>query len=96
MAHGIPAATGNFGAIIGQIVFSVSESKGENYRSIQIARVVGSGISAKWSIIMSLLSLGVFGLFMFMGLLSTLLIPETKSKSLEVLSNEMQTGFVKG
>ena len=36
-AHGISAATGKFGAIIGQIVFSVSESKGENYRSIQIA-----------------------------------------------------------
>lgn len=33
---------------------------------------------------------------MFTGLLSTLLIPETKRKSLEVLSNEMQTGFVKG
>ena len=36
-AHGISAATGKFGAIIGQIVFSVSESKGENYRLIQIA-----------------------------------------------------------
>lgn len=76
-AHGISAATGKFGAIIGQIVFSVSESKGSNYRSIQIA-------------------LGVFGLFMFTGLLSTLLIPETKKKSLEVLSNDTQTVSGKG
>lgn len=45
---------------------------------------------------MTSLSLGVFGLFMFTGLLSTLLIPETKGKSLEVLSNEIKTGFVKG
>ena len=57
---------------------------------------IGSGISAKWvnNNYMSSLSLGVFGLFMFTGLLSTFLIPETKRKSLEVLSNEIQTGFM--
>jgi MFS transporter, PHS family, inorganic phosphate transporter len=30
------------------------------------------------------------------GILSTFLIPETKQKSLEELSNEPQVGFVKG
>ncbi|KAG9292774.1 hypothetical protein G9A89_006335 [Geosiphon pyriformis] len=38
----------------------------------------------------------IFAIFMFLGLLSTLLIPETKGLTLEELSNEDQKGFVKG
>jgi len=38
----------------------------------------------------------IFAPMMFLGLLSTLLIPETKNRTLEELSNEKQVGFVSG
>ncbi|KAF5341552.1 hypothetical protein D9758_012570 [Tetrapyrgos nigripes] len=41
-------------------------------------------------------SLCILAAFMFTGILSTLLIPETKGRSLEELSNENQDEFVKG
>ncbi len=41
-------------------------------------------------------SLEIFALFMLTGIFSTLLIPETKGRSLEELSNEDQEGFVRG
>jgi len=40
-------------------------------------------------------SLEIFALFMLTGVFSTLLIPETKQKTLEELSNEDQEGFVR-
>ncbi|KIL58048.1 hypothetical protein M378DRAFT_346138 [Amanita muscaria Koide BX008] len=40
--------------------------------------------------------LEIFAFFMITGVCSTLLLPETKSKSLEELSNENQDGFVQG
>ncbi|KAK0460022.1 inorganic phosphate transporter [Desarmillaria tabescens] len=40
--------------------------------------------------------LEIFALFMLTGIFSTLLIPETKNKTLEELSNEDQEGFVRG
>jgi PHS family inorganic phosphate transporter-like MFS transporter len=40
--------------------------------------------------------LELFAFFMLTGIFSTLLLPETKGKSLEDLSNEDQDGFVKG
>jgi PHS family inorganic phosphate transporter-like MFS transporter len=40
--------------------------------------------------------LEIFALFMLTGVFSTLLIPETKGKSLEELSNEDQHGFITG
>jgi PHS family inorganic phosphate transporter-like MFS transporter len=39
--------------------------------------------------------LEIFAFFMLTGIFSTLLIPETKGKSLEELSNEDQSGFVR-
>ena len=41
-------------------------------------------------------SLEIFAFFMMTGIFSTLLIPETKQKTLEELSNENQEGFVRG
>jgi len=38
----------------------------------------------------------MFAFFMLTGIGSTLLLPETKQKSLEVLSNEEQVGFING
>ncbi|EIN10015.1 phosphate permease [Punctularia strigosozonata HHB-11173 SS5] len=40
--------------------------------------------------------LEIFAFFMLTGIFSTLLIPETKQRSLEELSNETQEGFVRG
>lgn len=40
--------------------------------------------------------LEIFAFFMLTGIFSTLLLPETKGKSLEELSNENQDGFVQG
>ena len=39
--------------------------------------------------------LQIFALFMLTGIFSTLLIPETKGKSLEELSGEDQDNFIK-
>ncbi len=41
-------------------------------------------------------SLEIFAFFMLTGVFSTLLIPETAQKSLEVLSNESQDEFIQG
>jgi len=41
-------------------------------------------------------SLEIFALFMLTGIFSTLLLPETKGRSLEELSNEDQDTFVAG
>lgn len=41
-------------------------------------------------------SLEIFALFMLTGILSTLLLPETKQQTLEELSNEDQEDFVRG
>lgn len=41
-------------------------------------------------------SMEIFAFFMLTGIFSTLLLPETKQKSLEELSNEDQEGFIKG
>lgn len=40
--------------------------------------------------------LEIFALFMLTGVFSTLLLPETKNRSLEELSNENQDGFING
>jgi len=40
--------------------------------------------------------LEIFAFFMLTGIFSTILLPETKGKSLEELSNEDQDGFVQG
>jgi len=38
----------------------------------------------------------ILAFFMLTGVFSTLLLPETKQKTLEELSNENQDGFVRG
>ena len=41
-------------------------------------------------------SLEIFALFMLTCIFSTLILTETKGKTLEELSNESQDGFIKG
>ena len=40
--------------------------------------------------------LQIFALFMLTGVFSTMLVPETKGRTLEDLSNEDQEGYIKG
>ncbi|KAK4701918.1 MFS transporter, PHS family, inorganic phosphate transporter, partial [Phenoliferia sp. Uapishka_3] len=78
-AHGISAASGKFGAIVAQIIAFKLKDRG------------GAAGSGNW--INHILQ--IFALFMFTGIFSTLLIPETKNKSLEELSGEDQDDFIK-
>lgn len=79
-AHGISAASGKLGAIVAQVGFA---------RLKDIGGPVNSGHFVKHI-------LEIFAFFMLTGIFSTLLLPETKGKTLEELSNEDQDGFVKG
>lgn len=45
---------------------------------------------------MWLYSMQIFAFFMLTGIFSTLLIPETKQKTLEDLSNEDQEDYISG
>ncbi|KZO99325.1 MFS general substrate transporter [Calocera viscosa TUFC12733] len=77
-AHGISAACGKFGAVIAQIIFSRLQDLG------------GAPGSGNW--IGHILE--IFAFFMLTGVFSTLLLPETKRKTLEQLSNENQENFI--
>ncbi|KDE09185.1 hypothetical protein MVLG_00507 [Microbotryum lychnidis-dioicae p1A1 Lamole] len=77
-AHGISAASGKFGAIVAQIMAFKLKDRG------------GAPGSNNWVNHV----LQIFALFMLTGLFSTFLIPETKGKSLEELSNEPQDEFI--
>jgi len=79
-AHGISAATGKLGAIVAQVGFA---------RLKDIGGPAGGNHFVKHI-------LEIFAFFMLTGVFSTLLIPETKQKSLEELSQESQEGFVRG
>ncbi|KAL8276366.1 hypothetical protein RQP46_011211 [Phenoliferia psychrophenolica] len=79
-AHGISAASGKFGAIVAQIMAFKLKDRG--------------GAAGKGAWINHVLE--IFALFMLTGIFSTLLIPETKGKSLEELSGEDQDNFITG
>jgi PHS family inorganic phosphate transporter-like MFS transporter len=78
--HGISAAAGKLGAIVAQVGFS---------RLKDIGGKTGSNAWLKHI-------LELFAFFMLTGVFSTLLIPETKGRTLEDLSNENQETFVQG
>lgn len=73
-SHGISAATGKLGAIIAQCVFGPLVHRGAKK---------GSSDSPWLNHVME-----IFGAFMFCGILTSLLIPETKRQTLESLSGE--------
>ncbi|CAG8591070.1 5410_t:CDS:2 [Diversispora eburnea] len=77
--HGISAASGKLGAIIAQVGFGALKDRG--------------GEKGSNAFLPHLLQ--IFAAFMFAGLLFTFLIPETKGKTLEELSNEDQNDFVR-
>jgi len=79
-AHGISAASGKLGAIVAQVGFS---------RLKDIGGATGSNKFVNHI-------MEIFAFFMLTGIFSTLLLPETKQKTLEELSNEDQHGFIQG
>ncbi|KZV74354.1 phosphate transporter [Peniophora sp. CONT] len=78
-AHGISAASGKLGTVIAQVGFARLTSLG------------GGDSKNQWLDHI----FEIFAFFMLTGIFSTVLIPETKNKSLEELSGEEQEGFVR-
>lgn len=76
--HGISAAAGKLGAIVAQIIFS-SKNVGESDSNL------GSFLGH---------TLEIYAAIMLTGILSTMLLPETKGKTLEKLSNEDQQSYI--
>ncbi|KAA8566173.1 hypothetical protein EYC84_008775 [Monilinia fructicola] len=77
-SHGISAASGKVGAIIAQLVFGPLRTIGA------VKGATGAAASPWLDHVMQ-----IFALFMFLGLLTTFLIPETKRKTLEELAGEV-------
>jgi PHS family inorganic phosphate transporter-like MFS transporter len=74
-AHGISAASGKIGAILAQAVIGPLRTKGAT---------AGSTASPWLNHVLQ-----IFALFMLLGCFTTLLIPETKRKTLEQLAGEV-------
>jgi len=73
-SHGLSAAAGKVGAIIAQVLIGPLETRGATADNAD-----------PWLNHV----LEIFALFMFLGIFSTLLIPETKRKTLEQLAGEV-------
>lgn len=77
-SHGISAASGKIGAIIAQVIFGPLKSRGA------APGATGTAAAPWLNHVMQ-----IFSLFMFCGIFTTLLIPETKRKTLEELAGEV-------
>ena len=77
-SHGISAASGKVGAIIAQVVFGPLRTRGAK------PKAKGAAASPWLNHVME-----IFALFMLCGVFTTLLIPETKRKTLEELAGEV-------
>jgi PHS family inorganic phosphate transporter-like MFS transporter len=77
-SHGFSAASGKLGAIIAQVVFGPLRTRGAK------AGATGSAASPWLNHVMQ-----IFALFMLCGVFTSLLIPETKRKTLEELAGEV-------
>ncbi|KAF2100091.1 MFS transporter [Rhizodiscina lignyota] len=77
-SHGISAATGKVGAIIAQVLIGPLRTRGA------VAGAKGAAASPWINHVME-----IYALFMFCGIFTSLLIPETKLKTLEQLAGEV-------
>lgn len=77
-SHGISAASGKIGAIIAQVVFGPLRTRGAK------PGATGTAASPWLNHVMQ-----IFALFMLCGVFTSLLIPETKRKTLEELAGEV-------
>jgi MFS transporter, PHS family, inorganic phosphate transporter len=88
--HGFSAACGKLGAIVAQYIFFMKADAIQTmYVSVKLCHCINDLSS-------TFLSLQIFGFVMLSGVASTLLLPETRGRSLEELSNENQKGFIRG
>ncbi|CAE6476760.1 unnamed protein product, partial [Rhizoctonia solani] len=85
-AHGICAAAGKLGAILSQVIFSVL-SHHFNKNESKSCNVSDPDQFVQYMIF-------VFAFFTLTGAAATLLIEETKGRTLEDISNERQDGFI--
>ncbi len=76
-SHGISAASGKIGAIVAQVLIGPLSTRGA------AAGATGAAATPWLKHVIQ-----IFALFMFLGIFTTLLIPETKRKTLEELSGE--------
>lgn len=77
-SHGLSAASGKLGAIIAQVVFGPLRTRGAK------PGATGAAASPWLNHVME-----IFALFMLCGIFTSLLIPETKRKTLEQLAGEV-------
>lgn len=73
-SHGVSAASGKVGAIIAQVLIGPLRTRG----------ATADNASPWLNHVMQ-----IYALFMFLGIFTTLLIPETKRKTLEQLAGEV-------
>lgn len=76
-SHGISAASGKIGAIVAQVLIGPLRTRGATATN-----------ASPWLPHV----IQIFALFMFVGIFTTMLIPETKRKTLEELSGEDEIG----
>lgn len=77
-SHGLSAASGKVGAIIAQTIFGPLRTRGA------APGATGNAASPWLKHVMQ-----IFALFMLLGIFTTMLIPETKRKTLEELAGEV-------
>jgi MFS transporter, PHS family, inorganic phosphate transporter len=90
--HGFSAACGKLGAIVAQIIFYLKGGSIQTMYALFKQKFVAGLIS----LLPPSFSLKIFGFVMLSGALTTLLLPETRGRSLEELSDEHQKGFIRG
>ena len=90
-AHGISAASGKLGAVIAQLVFAVAIQYNLNLGDMYVSCVLPVFLFDS-----RVNSLKGLSFVMMTGVFSTLLIPETKQRTLEDLSNENQEAYITG
>jgi MFS transporter, PHS family, inorganic phosphate transporter len=95
-AHGISAASGKLGAVVAQVGFSRLVNIGGTNKFVKHLYVLFPLPLMNNTLNSLLNSLEIFAFFMLTGIFSTLLLNETKGRTLEELSNEDQEGFVEG
>ncbi|KZP22692.1 hypothetical protein FIBSPDRAFT_738581, partial [Athelia psychrophila] len=84
-AHGVSAACGKLGAIVAQIIFWKLDNDGTGLAILYVDVILLISLHLLISVLFSLI---VYAFFMFTGILSTILLTETKQKSLELLSHD--------
>lgn len=93
-SHGISAASGKVGAIIAQTVFGPLRTKGHPTASVSLTFMLTILTPAANNILQNPTPwlnhiMQIFALFMLCGIFTSLLIPETKRKTLEELAGEV-------